>query len=174
MLIFDSGGSFPCVSALALPLLILMLAWLFYKVTAYALPCLTGLIVARYAFEAGAGWFGAIVVWGVTALVAFGLMRWLYASVTQPILRAALSVAFVTPSAVMSYFISNNLSAGHVPSETWRQALCIFGAGVAGLMALARLAEPEPDPFPDSGAAPPDSGHWSSFFPISRTSSGKC
>lgn len=133
------------MSALALPLLVLMLVWLFYKVTTYALPCLTGLIVARYAFEAGAGWLGASVVWGVTALVAFGLMRWLYASVTQPILRVVLSISFVTPSAVMSYFILNNLSAGHVPSELWRQALCLFAAGVAGLMAFVRLAEPDPE-----------------------------
>lgn len=145
MLNFDVGRVFPYMSALALPLLVLMLVWLFYKVTTYALPCLTGLIVAGYAFEAGAGWLGAIVLWGVTALVAFGLMRWLYASVTQPILRAVLSVAFVTPSAVMSYLILNTLTAGRVPSELWRQALCIFGAGVAALMALVRLAEPEPE-----------------------------
>lgn len=145
MLIFDGGHVLPCMSALALPLLLLMLVWLFYKVTTYALPCLTGLVVARYAFEAGAGWLGAFVVWGATALVAFELMRWLYASVTQPILRAALSVAFVTPSALMSYFILTNLSAGHVPSELWRQVLCTFGAGVIGLMALARLAEPDPE-----------------------------
>jgi hypothetical protein len=133
------------MTGLALALLTFMLVWLFYKVTTYALPCLTGLIVARCAFEAGAGWLGAIVVWGATALVAFGLMRWLFASVTQPILRIMLSVAFVTPSAVMSYFILNTLSAEHVPSELWRQALCILGAGVAGLLAFVRLAEPDPE-----------------------------
>lgn len=145
MLIFDGGRVLPCMTGLALALLTFMLVWLFYKVTTYALPCLTGLIVARYAFEVGAGWLGAFVVWGVTALVAFGLMRWLYASVTQPILRAVLSVAFVTPSVVMSYFILNTLSVGQVPSELWRQALCILGAGIIGLMALARLAEPDPE-----------------------------
>lgn len=133
------------MTGLALALLTFMLVWLFYKVTTYALPCLTGLIAARYAFAAGAGWLGAFVVWGVTALVAFGLMRWLYASVAQPIPRVVLSVAFVTPSAVMSYFILHNLSTGHVPSEHWRQALCLFGAGVAALMAFARLAEPNPE-----------------------------
>jgi hypothetical protein len=128
------------MTGLALALLTLMLVWLFYKVTTYALPCLTGLIAARHAFETGAGWLGAFVVWGVTAVVAFGLMRWLYASVTQPVLRVMLSIAFVTPSAVMSYFILNSLSAGHLPCDLWRQALCILGAGVAGLMALVRLA----------------------------------
>ncbi|GAM96976.1 hypothetical protein U91I_00597 [alpha proteobacterium U9-1i] len=133
------------MTGLALALLTFMLVWLFYKVTTYALPCLTGLIVARYAFEVGAGWLGAIVVWGVTALMAFWLMRWLYASVTQPILRVGLSIAFVTPSALMSYFILTNLGAGHVPSELWRQALCVLGAGIIGLMALARLADPDPE-----------------------------
>lgn len=145
MLIFDSGRVFPYMSALALPLLVLMLVWLFYKVTTYALPCLTGLIVARCAFEAGAGWLGAFALWGITALLTFGLMRWLYESISQPMLRGVLSIAFVAPSAVMSYFILNGLSAGHVPSELWRQALCIIGAGVAALMALVRLTEPGPD-----------------------------
>lgn len=145
LLIFDSGRVFPYMSALALPLLVLMLVWLFYKVTTYALPCLTGLIVARCAFEAGAGWLGAFALWGITALLTFGLMRWLYESISQPMLRGVLSIAFVAPSAVMSYFILNSLSAGHVPSELWRQALCIIGAGVAALMALVRLTEPGPD-----------------------------
>mgnify|MGYP006955964777 CR=1 FL=1 len=145
MLIFDDGHVLPCMTGLALALLTFMLVWLFYKVTTYALPCLTGLILARHAFEAGAGWLGAIVVWGVTALVAFGLMRWLFASVTQPILRIMLSVAFVAPSVVLSYFILNTLSTGHVSSELWRQAFCTLGAGVIGLMALTRLAEPDPE-----------------------------
>lgn len=145
MLIFDDGHVLPCMTGLALALLTFMLVWLFYKVTTYALPCLTGLIAARDAYEAGAGWFGAFGVWGVTALVAFGLMRWLYASVTQPVLRIVLSIAFVTLSAMMSYFILNTLSTGHVPSELWRQAFCILGAGIIGLMALTRLAEPDPE-----------------------------
>ena len=145
MLIFNSGRVLPCMTGLALALLTFMLVWLFYKVTTYALPCLTGLIVARWAFEAGAGWFGALVVWGVTALVAFELMRWLYASVTQPILRIVLSLAFVTPSAVMSYFVLNTLSAEYLPSELRRQALCVAGAGIIGLMALTRLGEPDPE-----------------------------
>lgn len=132
------------MSALALPVLIVMLIWLAYKATTHALPCLIGLFAARFAFETGAGWVGACVVFGLVALVTFALMRWLFASVTQPVARLMLSIAFIAPSVVISYFILNAFSAGHVPSELWRQALCVSGAVIVGLMAFVQLAEPEP------------------------------
>lgn len=132
------------MSALALPLLALMLVWLVYTITAYALPCLAGLVAATYAFETGSGWFGACVVFGATAPVVFGLMRWLFAVVEHPTAPIMLSIAFVTPAVLMSYFLLESLSAGHVPSETWRQALCVLGACIAGLAAFGKLAAPEP------------------------------
>lgn len=132
------------MSALALPLLALMLVWLVYTVTTYALPCLAGLAAATYAFETGAGWFGACVVFGLTAITVFGLMRWLFAVFEHPTARIVLSIAFVTPSALSSYFLLESLSAGHIPSETWRQVLCVLGAGVATLAAFGKLAAPEP------------------------------
>lgn len=67
------------MSALTLPLLALMLIWIVYTVTTYALPCLAGLVAATYALETGSGWFGACVVFGLTAITVFGLMRWLFA-----------------------------------------------------------------------------------------------
>lgn len=133
------------MSALALPLMALMLVWLVYTVTTYALPCLAGLIVARYAFETGAGWLGAWAVFCVTALLAFGLMRWLFAVVAHPAARIMLSIAFVTPAVIMSYFLLEGLSAGHVPSETWRQVLSVLGASVTGLAAFGKLTAPEPE-----------------------------
>jgi len=132
------------MSALALPLLGLMLVWLVYTVTTYALPCLAGLLVARYALETGAGLLGACVAFGVTAILVFGLMRWFFAVVPHPAARIMLSIAFVTPAVVMSYFWLESLSAGHVPSQMWRQALCAFGASMAGLAAFGKLAAPEP------------------------------
>jgi len=130
------------MSALAFPILVLMLVWLVYTITTYALPCLAGLIVARYAFETGAGWLGACAIFGATALLVFGLMRWLFAVVTNPLARIVLAIAFVMPAGVMSYVILGELSVGHVPSELWRQALCVTGAGMSGLMAFGRLAAP--------------------------------
>ncbi|WP_135212826.1 hypothetical protein [Vitreimonas flagellata] len=131
------------MSALALPLLAFVLAWLVYTVTTYALPCLAGLAAARYAFETGSGLFGACVVFGLTAITVFGLIRWLFAVVEHPTARIMLSTAFVTPAVLSSYFFLESLSAGHIPSETWRQALCVLGASIAGLAAFGKLAAPE-------------------------------
>lgn len=130
------------MSALALPLLALMLVWLVYTLTAYTLPCLAGLVAATCAFQTGSGWFGACIVFGLTAITVFGLIRWLFAATDHPAARTILSITFVAPAVVTSYFLLESLSAGHVPSETWRQALCMLGAGIAGLMALGRLTAP--------------------------------
>lgn len=132
------------MSAFALPLLALMLVWLVYTVTTYALPCLAGLAAARYAFETGSGLFGACVVFGLTAITVFGLMRSLFTVFEHPIARIMLAIAFVTPAVLSTYFLLEGLSAGHVPSETWRQVLCALGASIAGLAAFGRLVAPEP------------------------------
>lgn len=131
------------MSALALPLLSLVLVWLAYTITTYALPCLAGLAAATYAFETGSGWFGACVVFGLTAITVLGLMRWLFTVFEHPTARILLSIAFVTPAVLSTYFLLESLSAGHVPSETWRQVLCALGAGMAGLAAFGKLAAPK-------------------------------
>ncbi len=105
------------MSALALPLLALVLVWLVYTVTTYALPCLAGLAAARFAFETGSGWFGACAVFGLTAIAVFGLMRWLFAVASHPAARIGLSIAFVTPAVATSYLTLEDLSAGLLPSE---------------------------------------------------------
>jgi len=71
-------------------------------------------------------------------------MRWLFAVGIHPAARIGLSIAFVTPAVVMSYFLLESLSTGHVPSEAWRQAICALGACTVGLAAFGRLAAPEP------------------------------
>jgi hypothetical protein len=131
------------MSALAFPLLALMLIWLVYTATTYALPCLAGLAAATYAFETGSGWFGACVVFGLTAIAVFGLMRWLFAVVPHRAAKILLAIAFVTPAILTSYFILESLSAGRVPSESWRQALCTLGAAIFGLAAFGRLSRTE-------------------------------
>lgn len=133
------------MSALALPLLALVLVWLVYTVTTYALPCLAGLAAARFAFETGSGWFGACIVFGLTAITVFGLMRWLFAVVRHRAAQILLAIAFVTPAILTSYFILESLSAGRLPSESWRQALCTLGAAMCGLAAFGRLSRTESD-----------------------------
>lgn len=145
MLISPSWNVYPCMSALAFPLLAFMLIWLVYTVATYALPCLFALVLAQYALETGAGWLGACVVFGATAPLIFGVMRGLFALAVHSVTRIVLSITFVAPAVVISYFLLELLSAGHVPLETWRQVLCVLGASMAGLVAFGRLAAAEPE-----------------------------
>jgi len=129
------------MAGLALVFLILGIVWLFFKVTTYALPCLIGLAAAQWAFDTRVGWIGAFVVFGLTALPTFGLMRWLFTAVAHPAARILLAIAFVAPAVVVSYLILSQLSEGLIPSGLWRQGLCLMGSGLMGLMALGRLVE---------------------------------
>jgi hypothetical protein len=81
------------------------------------------------------------VVWIGTALGFFFFIRWLYGIARGSIERVAVTCAYVGPAAVMAYSIFDDLSVGQMSSETWRQALCVVGAGVVGLVAFVRLAE---------------------------------
>jgi hypothetical protein len=110
--------------ALFLLLAAILFWWVTYKFTIYALPCFAGVVAGQCAFDTGAGWVGAFIVWAVTALVAFQLMRLLYASTTLPPVRILLALCFVAPSGVFGYFLFDDLSADQIPSEVWRQALC--------------------------------------------------
>lgn len=126
---------------LALLLFAVAAVWFVCKVTIYALPCLVALLVARWAYETGAGWAGGFAVWTLSALIKFGSLRWLYASTAQAWVRVSLAFVFAAPACVMAYFVLDDLSVGQVPSEVWRHALCGLGAGLAGLAAIVRLSE---------------------------------
>jgi hypothetical protein len=115
--------------------------WIIYKFTIYALPCLLGVAAGQFAYQTEAGWVGAFIVGGVTALLVFGAMRWLYRLATAPALRMLVSFVFVAPSALMAYFVFEDITLILVPSDLWRQAICSFGAGIAGLTAFVRLSE---------------------------------
>lgn len=119
----------------------LLVVWLVYKFTIYALPCLTGLAVARFAQDTGAGGLGAFVIWVASSLFTLAVIQCLYTTSTHPVMRLVISAAFVTPGVLMSYFLLDDISAGQIPSELWRQAICVFGASVAGMVSFARLSE---------------------------------
>jgi RNA polymerase sigma factor (sigma-70 family) len=81
-----------------------VLVWLLLKGAVYALPCIVAWYAARFAFGTGAGWIGSGVIWVVTALAVFFLLRWLYAISRDPIERVAVACAYVGPAVVMAYY----------------------------------------------------------------------
>jgi hypothetical protein len=44
--------------------------------------------------------------------------------------------------AAIAYFVFADISLALAPSALWRQAICLFGAGIAVLTAFVRLREP--------------------------------
>lgn len=114
------------------------IAYLVYKYTLYALPCLIGFAAGHIAFETDAGWVGAFVVGVAATIAALGLLRWLYANLPMPI-RWLIAALYAGCSAVVAYFILEEISLREVPSEIWRQALCLGGAALAGALAFGKL-----------------------------------
>jgi hypothetical protein len=128
---------------LALLLVALLFWWAAYKLMVYALPCFVGWTAGRLAWENGAGWLGALLVFGAGALLAWALMRGVYAAVRAPAWRGVLALAWVTPSAVLGYSLLYALSAAGIDAEGWRQGFCIFGTGMVCWLSFVRLREGE-------------------------------
>ena len=125
--------------AILSPLTMLVVLFVVYRATVYALPLSCGVVVGRLAYESGAGWLGACVVFAVSAAVVLALVRWLFAALRDPAVRILLVVVFVSPAVLVSYFFFEGLSVGHISSEGWRQSLCALGAGFVGGLALGQL-----------------------------------
>ncbi len=128
--------------ALLLMLTGLVVLYAVYKVTIHALACLIAIAAGQFAYATGAGAIGAIIVGLLTAGAASGLLRGLYLAGPAP-LRWLAALFVVAASAIFAYFLFDDLSAGNVLSEIWRQALCGIGAALAGAGAFAKLAEGE-------------------------------
>lgn len=116
----------------------LLFAYVIYKFTIYALPCLIGVAVGQWAFATGAGLLGAFIVGLAAAFLTFAALRWLFLNGASP-LRWFVAAAVTLTTSALAYFLFDDISAGNVPSEIWRQILCVSGAGYAGVIAFLRL-----------------------------------
>ncbi len=119
--------------------LIAMLCVAAYTLAIYALPFMLGFAAARFAYETGAGLFGAGVVWLVAGAVAWGVLLLLFTRLRAPILRLIVALIFAAPAAVAGYFLVHGIAREAVPSDIWRQAFCVAGGTLIGLAAFGRL-----------------------------------
>lgn len=117
----------------------LLFAYILYKFTIYALPCLIGVAVGQWAFATGAGDIGAFMVGLAAAVLMFAALRWLFLNGATP-LRWLVAAAVTLTTGAFAYLLLEDISAGNVPSELWRQILCLGGAGYAGVIAFLKLA----------------------------------
>ena len=119
-----------------------LLCTLAYTLATYALPFMLGLAAARFAFATGAGLIGAGIVGVVAGAAAFGVLALLFSTLRSPILRVAVTIAFVAPAAVAGYALVHGIARQAVPSEIWRQIFCVIGGIAVGTSAWLRLAAP--------------------------------
>ena len=96
-----------------------------FTLAIYAFPFFVGLTAGIYAFQAGTGPFGAIVV----GFVARG-----------PVVRLFIGLLFAVPAARAGYDVTLALSHIGIPSEWWRESFAMLGAIAVGSTAWARVS----------------------------------
>lgn len=116
------------------------LCWLLFNLAVYALPFFVGMSAGMWAYETGAGVFGAFIVGfvaGVAALIAFQVAM----AFLRPIwARLAVALIFAAPAAIAGYHATLGLAELMMPSETWRVVFAVVGAIAVGVTALVRVS----------------------------------
>lgn len=113
-----------------------------YTLATYALPFLFAVTMTRLAFATGAGFVGAGIVGLFAGVAAYGLLVYLFATLRSSSLRLAIALMFATSAAIAGYALLHGITREAIPSEIWRQILCIAGGIFVGLSAVSKLANP--------------------------------
>lgn len=114
--------------------------WLLFTLAVFALPLFAGLSVATWAYHAGAGWFGAILVGIAAGGLTLGIGQVLLATVRPLWAKFAIAAIFVTPAVIAGYHAVHGIVKHTMPSETWQIVFSVVGAVVVGITAFLRVA----------------------------------
>jgi hypothetical protein len=117
-----------------------VLCWALVTLAIYAFPFFVGLTAGIYAFQAGTGPFGAIVVGFVAGGSALVLGRYAFSVARGPVVRLLIGLLFVVPAARAGYDVTFALSHIGIPSEWWRESFAMLGAIAIGSTAWARVS----------------------------------
>ena len=108
----------------------------------YALPLFAGVTADRYAYDAGAGWFGAILIGFVAAVTLLGIGQLTLALTKSNLLRLVTAVAFAAPAAFAGYHVVLGLSRIGGAHGFWQLGFAGVGGLTIACAALMRLATP--------------------------------
>jgi len=123
--------------------------WLLFALAVFALPLFVALTVGFWAFHAGAGALGAIIVGLIAGGGFYALGQIALAFVTSTGPRLAIILLFVAPAAVAGYNATLGIAQMAMPSAVWQIAFSLIGAVATGVTALLRftgMAPPGPSP----------------------------
>jgi hypothetical protein len=117
-----------------------VLCWALFTLAIYAFPFFVGLTAGIYAFQAGTGPFGVIVVGFVAGGSALVLGRCAFSVARGPVVRLLIGLLFVVPAARAGYDVTLALSHIGSPSEWWREPFAMLGAIAVGSTTWARVS----------------------------------
>jgi hypothetical protein len=114
--------------------------WALFALAIHALPFFVGMTAALYAYQTGAGPFGAVVVGIIASSFTFVLGQYVFSTARSRIVRVVIGLLFAVPAARAGYDATLALSHIGIPSQWWREAFGMVGAILVGCTAWARLS----------------------------------
>lgn len=116
-----------------------LLCWLLFTLAVQALPLFIGVTAAAFLSQNGAGAVLAIVVAAGAAVLASGVIQFLYATARSPAARAAIALLLAGPAAFAGYHASLGIARIGISSEGLREAIALIGTIVVAWAAFVRL-----------------------------------
>ncbi|MBH5384979.1 hypothetical protein [Bradyrhizobium diversitatis] len=114
--------------------------WLLFTLAVFALPFFVGLTVAMWAFHAGTGALGGLLVGLAAGGATFCGGRIALASAPWTWLRVLIIILFVAPAAVAGYSATHGIAQIAIPSATWQLIISVLGAVAVSIASFARYA----------------------------------
>lgn len=115
------------------------LCWLLFTLAVFALPFFVGVSAGTWAYHAGAGWLGAIVVAMAASGLTLGLGKILLMIVRPTWAKLAIALTFVAPAVIAGYHATHGIVMHTMPSESWQLAFSVTGAIAVGCTAFIRV-----------------------------------
>lgn len=123
---------------------IAVLCWLLFTLAIYALPALGGVAAGMWAYQAGAGLPGSVLVGLVGAGLVVGLAQFLILFARPIWVKLTVALAFVAPAAVAGFHATHGILQHLMPSETWQTVFSVIGAVAVGITAFVRVTSMAP------------------------------
>ncbi|MCK1738387.1 hypothetical protein IVA79_31520 [Bradyrhizobium sp. 138] len=116
-----------------------LFCWLIFTLAVHALPLFVAISVGTMAYHAGAGLFAATLLAIVFGALTIPAGQTALAVARPPILRAAITAAFVIPAGFAGFHIVLVMSQIGISSMAWREIVACLGAVFVGGTAWTRL-----------------------------------
>lgn len=126
------------------------MCWLLFTLAVFALPFLVAVSVCAWAYHAGAGLLGSLLVGLVSAVLTLWLGQFGLAILRPTWAKFLLALAFVVPAVLAGYHATHGIVQHTMPSPVWQQIFSVIGAIAVGCAAFVRVAG-SAGPRPQSG-----------------------